>query len=159
MKSSRLYIWLLCAGAVALACGPRARGAAADSTAAAAPPAPAPGQRDSTMIASSLDVSVRDGVHFSLHVTNRTGEKVEVRFTSGQTYDFVVLDRAGTEVWRWSADRMFTQAMQTRMLDPDETITFTEAWQPDSLHGEFVAVGKLNSTNYPVEQRVEFSLP
>ena len=41
---------------------------------------------------------------------------VELDFPDGQTHDFVVLDAAGSEVWRWSDGRMFTQAHAEQVL-------------------------------------------
>ncbi len=111
------------------------------------------------MLATSLDVSVRDGVTLALHVTNTAASRIELRFSSGQTYDFSVLDAAGREVWRWSADRMFTQALQIKSHDAAETLTVQERWDSEGRTGRFTAVGTLRSSNYPVEQRVEFSLP
>ena len=156
---SRVLIWLLCAGAIALACVPRAqtRPARPDSTAAAA------GSADSSqseVLASSLDVNVSGAVvRFVFHVTNRADRKVELTFPSGQRYDFAVLDSDGREVWRWSADRMFTQSLQTRLLDPNETLTADERWNPGGRTGRFTAVAQLRSSNFPIEQRVDFTLP
>ena len=156
---SRVSIWLLTAAAIALACVPRAqtRPAPGDTTAAA------PRQADSSrteMLASSLDVNVSGGdVRMVFHATNRTDRRVEITFPSGQRYDFAVLDSAGREVWRWSADRMFTQAIQTRQLDPNETFTADERWSAGGRMGRFTAVAELRSSNHPIEQRVEFTLP
>jgi hypothetical protein len=156
---SRVLIWLLCAAAIALACVPRAqtRPARADSVAAA------PGEADLSLrdtLASSLDVNVSGGeVRLVFHVTNRTDRKVEITFPSGQRYDFAVLDAGGRELWRWGADRMFTQAIQTRLLDPNETMTADERWNAGGRTGRFTAVATLRSSNYPLEQRVEFTLP
>jgi hypothetical protein len=111
------------------------------------------------MIASSLDVTVLDGVTLALHVTNASGRLVELRFPDGQVYDFAVLDGEGREVWRWSADRMFTQALQTKQLDPNETLSVEERWDAQGHAGRFTAVATLRSTNFPVEQRVDFTLP
>ncbi len=155
---SRVLIWLLCAGAIALACVPRAqtRPTHPDSTAAA----PQQSTADSTMLASSLDVNVTGGdVRLVFHVTNRSDRKVELTFPSGQRYDFAVLDADGREIWRWSVDRMFTQAIQTRLLDPNETLTADERWSAGDRTGRFTAVAQLRSSNYPIEQRVQFTLP
>lgn len=111
------------------------------------------------MLASSLDVSVGAEVVLALHVTNTSGEPLEVRFVSGQTHDFAVLDSTGREVWRWSADRMFTQALQTRTIAVGQTVTYEERWSPDGASGRFTAVGRLSSSNVPLEQRVEFTYP
>lgn len=111
------------------------------------------------MLASSLDVSVHDAVTLSLHVTNASDSSVELRFPSGQIYDFAVLDSAGHEVWRWSADRMFTQALQTKSLDASQTMTLEERWDAGGRTGRFTAVARLASSNFPLEQHVEFTLP
>ena len=109
-------------------------------------------------IASSLDVKVGEAVEFTLHVTNSSPKRVELRFPSGQTHDVVVLDTQGREVWRWSTGRMFTQAMQNKVLSASDTLTFTETWHPEH-GGAYTAVASLLSENYPSEQRAAFSLP
>jgi hypothetical protein len=154
--SSRQSIWLLCAGAVVLACGPRAQSAASSDSSIAES---IRSGSDSTALASSLNVSVGDEVRLSIHVTNSTDRPIELRFSSGQTHDFVILDASGAEVWRWSAERMFTQALQTRSLAAGESISYEERWSPDNASGTFTAVGRVASTNLPIEKRVEFTLP
>ena len=109
-------------------------------------------------IASSLDVKVGEDVKFSLHVTNSSSKRVELRFPSGQTHDLVVLDAQGREVWRWSRGRMFTQAMQNKVLGTSDTLTFTETWRPEH-GGTYTAVASLLSQNYPAQRQAEFSLP
>jgi hypothetical protein len=155
--TSRFLIWLCCAGALVLACGPRVRSNEA-AIAKAAGDVKRP-QGSGKMLATSVDVTVRDGVTLALHVTNTSDKRVEMRFRSGQTHDFIVLDSAGREVWRWSADRMFTQALQNELLDPRETISYEEHWDAAGRVGRFTAVAVLTSSNYPVKERVEFTLP
>ena len=58
-----------------------------------------------------------------LVLNNRTDQKLELQFSSGQTYDFVVRNEKGEEMYRWSADRMFTQ--EQRKL----TVKGEEVWQ------------------------------
>jgi hypothetical protein len=111
------------------------------------------------MLASSLDVSVGAEVVLSLHVTNTSDQSLEVRFASGQTHEFAVLDAGGREVWRWGADRMFTQALQTRTIAAGQTVTYEERWSPAGASGRFTAVGRLTSSNVPLDQRVEFTYP
>ena len=157
VMTSRLAAGILCAGAIALACGPRTR-----SATATAPQVTTPVPQNSSIepaLATTLDVSVSSGVTLALHVTNKSDSKVELRFPSGQTHEFLVLDAGGREVWRWSFDRMFTQSLQTRLLDSDETLTVEGRWDPGALSGKFTAVAKLTSTTHQVEKRVEFTLP
>lgn len=151
---TRFVASLLCLAAAAYACGPRPRSDPAAATATVPTRMP-----NEPALASSLDVSVSGSVRFALHVTNATGRRLELNFPSGQTHDFAVLDASGREVWRWGADRMFTQALQNKLVDSRETLTFEETWQPGSARGSFTAIGTLRSDNYPVETRVEFTLP
>lgn len=156
MTSSRLSICLLCAGAIVLACGPRARDATTrDSTT----PASADSPKDGSVLASSLDVAVGTDVRLALHITNASDSTLELQFMSGQSHDFAVVDSTGAEIWRWGADRMFTQALQTRALAAGQSLTYEERWTPGNATGRFTAVARLTSSNLPVEKRIDFVLP
>ncbi|MGD9518318.1 MAG: BsuPI-related putative proteinase inhibitor [Armatimonadota bacterium] len=56
-----------------------------------------------------------------LTVRNDDQAPVDLTFPTGKTYDFTLTDAAGTEVWRWSADKAFTQALVKRTLKPAES--------------------------------------
>lgn len=155
--TSRIIIWLLCAGALVLACGPHAHHNDSAASAADAPPAPPP--PDGQVLATSVKVAVSNAVDLSLHVTNMADHSVELDFPNGQTHDFVVLDSSGHELWRWSNGRMFTQAVQNKLLGSSETVTYEEQWDPRGLHGNFTLVAILRSTNFPKEERVAFRVP
>lgn len=100
-----------------------------------------------------------DSVQFVLQVTNTTPTPTELEFSSAQQFDFVV-ERNGSEVWRWSADQMFTQALQKRVLAPGETLTYSATWRPaPGLQGEFTAHGVLTAATHPLEQKARFRIP
>ena len=142
--------------ALILACGPRVqRNAAASAHDANATTVPS----IDTAIAASTRVSVGSGVDFALHVTNLHDHALELRFPSGQTHEFVVIDSAGREVWRWSDGRLFTQSLQTKLLGSRESITFADRWDGGGRTGRFTAISTLRSANHPVEERVDFVLP
>jgi hypothetical protein len=156
--NSRIVIALLCAGAVAFACGPRPHESEAS---------PGPAGRGSSAsasavgpdIASSLSLSVSEDVEFRLHVTNRSPKKLELTFPDGQTHDFYVLDTTGREVWRWSEGKLFTQSLQKKLLDAGSTVSYSEEWDATATSGAtYTAVAVLNSSSHPVEKRVEFTL-
>ena len=153
---NKIVVPLLCAAAIAVACGPRAHSTTTDAPAATTTKKRSP---DEPTLASSLEISVKNGVSLAFHATNRDTRRVELVFPSGQTHDFAILDASGREVWRWSKDRLFTQALQNRVLEPSETLTYEERWTPGDLRGTFVAVATLRSSSHPLETRVEFTLP
>ena len=164
LMNSRLVISLLCAGALAFACGPRSRSEASTTTlATAAPTNPAVVHRkktDQTRLSSNFGVKVEpQAVRFALNVTNVGEKRVELAFPSGQTYDFVVSDTLGREVWRWGTGRLFTQNLQNKLLGEGDSMAVNERWEPSQLHGKYVAVATLHSSNYPIQERVEFVLP
>ena len=142
---------LLCAAAIAFACRPGVRPSLAGVVPSHRPAA------DSAGIAGTLGVSTTDGVRFAFHVVNETAERVEVRFPSGQTRDFVVLDAAGKEVWRWSRGRLFTQTVQNKFLSGRDTTVYESRWQP-TRPGHYTAVGTLRSGNFPLERRASFEV-
>jgi hypothetical protein len=111
-------------------------------------------------LASAFEVKVEQGgVRFALSVTNEAKKHIEVTFPNGQTHDFVVVDSLGREVWRWGASRMFTQSVQNKMLAGGETMRITERWEQGAARGKYVAIASLHSSNFPVVERVEFTLP
>jgi hypothetical protein len=151
---SRLLIAVLFVGALAFACGPRSH---SSETPSSVPPEMV--RQANSPLATSLNVTVDGGVRLAFNVMNASASKIEVQFPSGQTHDLVVLDESGREVWRWSASRMFTQALQTKQLDAGETIAYDEKWDAAGKRGNFTAVATLNSTSHPVESRVTFTIP
>lgn len=161
--TSRLIIWILCAGALVLACGPHAHhnesaASTTDEPPAAPPRAPAT-SADGKVLATSAHVTVNRAVSLSLNVTNLAEHSLELDFPNGQTHDFAVLDSAGQVLWRWSAGRMFTQALQNKLLSSSETVTYEEKWDPNGLRGDFTLVASLRSSNYPIEEKVGFRIP
>ena len=146
----RFIVPLLLAAAFAFACGPRSH--SSEPSTVKVPEGGSP-------VASSLNVSVGREVEFSFHVTNNGTKRLELVFPSGQTHDIIVMDSTGREVWRWSDGRMFTQSLQNRVLASNQTLSLQEKWKPAKAVGTFTAVARLKSENFPLEQRVEFTLP
>lgn len=150
--NTRLLITLLCTGAIAFACGPRSH------TEASTASTRAKRTRDA-QLTPTFNVSAHDGsVDLALSVANVGTKRMELQFASGQTYDFVVLDSAGREVWHWAEGRMFTQALQNRVIDGGDSLVVHERWASPA-RGEYTAVAMLKSSDHPIEQRVSFRIP
>jgi hypothetical protein len=113
-------------------------------------------KNESIKLTTSFDVAQQENaVHFALRITNTTSKRVELTFASGQAYDFIVVDSLGREVWRWAEGRIFTQSVQNKLLGKGEGITISETWAP-AKPGKYAAIALLRSTNYPLQERVEF---
>ncbi|MBI2843753.1 MAG: hypothetical protein HYX78_10170 [Armatimonadetes bacterium] len=81
-----------------------------------------------------------ESVKLTFTIENRTGQKMTLRFPSGQLYD-IWIKKNGAEIWRWSYGKAFTQAITSRALDPGEKMTFTEAWRQVTNTGDQVPPG------------------
>lgn len=150
--TQRLVVALLAGALLVYACGPRTGSSEARRD---------EGSVAGDTVAASFNVRVgAPPVAFTFLVTNNSSRRLELSFTSGQTHDIAVLDSLGQEVWRWSAGRLFTQAIQNAVLETSETLTYEAEWTPAPTHrGTFVAVATLLSEDHPLEQRVTFAIP
>ena len=132
-------------------------GCSAPKPAAETPPEAVVVKADS--LATSLEVEVRPGlVRFILHATNPTRNTIKLDFSSGQRSDFVVRDGSGAEIWRWSADQMFTQALGSELVPAGGSLRYEAEWRPGNRSGTFTAIGRITTTNAPLEQRATFEL-
>lgn len=178
--NTRLTISLLCAGALAFACGPRSHSEAPTALASAVPIHAVANAVSRTPVGDHLrrhdatsgkrgdvqriekldsrfniDIAPRR-VLFALDVKNVGGKHIELNFPNGQSYDFVVVDSLGREIWRWSSGRMFTQGVQNKQLGTGEGMRVSETWSRPAHPGHYTAIATLKSSNFPVEQRVDF---
>ena len=103
----------------------------------------------------SVDAS-EDAVSFGFSVENTGAEPVDIHFSSGKTADVTVF-REGTEIWRWSDGRMFTQLLRTETIAPGESITHDCRWDYPSP-GYYSAEATLEATNVDLVERVEFEV-
>jgi len=138
--------------AVAVGCAP---GSAPEGQ-----PEPSPEEAEGVeaqQVVSSLQAETAgDSVRFTLRVTNASESPVALTFPTGQSYDFVVHD-GGEEVWRWSGDMMFTQAIRTESLAAGETLEFSEWWTPARAAAEeYIVRGHLTAQEHRAEQETRF---
>ena len=169
MNPRNILIPLLCIGAVAFACGPRSHSEASLVTTNIAKAEPSPARhvtrkqplRNVTKVTGNFVVTAeQNSIRFALDVTNEGKKNVEFDFPSGQRYDFAVTDSVtGKTVYRWAADRMFTQSVQNASLGGGETMHITEHAATALPRGSYVAIATLRSSNFPVQERVAFEIP
>jgi hypothetical protein len=91
-------------------------------------------------------VDVGKTVRFALRVVNIAGKTAELTFPSSKQYDFWVT-RGNDEIWRWSDDRLFTQAVEKETIDPQSLLTLSEPWVAGPA-GEYVVHGELHAEGY-----------
>ena len=163
---TRLLISLLCAGAVALACGSFARHDVPVRRLAATTVQPTVRQSSRKAKAEPPPkVNGNFAVHiephalqFAFNLTNEGKKQVELTFPDGQQYDFTVVDSAGHERYRWGSGRMFTQSVQNKLIDGASTMRITERVELTLPRGTYVAVATLRSSNFPMKESATFAV-
>lgn len=140
---------------VALACG---------ACAPAEPPPGSPADSGAAAGTAPLLASVQarpfgsDSVQFTLQVTNTTTAPLELSYTSGQTFDFIV-SRGGQELWRASSEMMYTQALRTETLAAGATESHSATWTPPAgARGEYSVRGVLTARNVQAAQSATFRI-
>lgn len=72
---------------------------------------------------ASEPLAINTAVWWVFELTNTTGAALDLTFPSGQMGD-VALSRDGSEVYRWSIDKSFLQAVQVVTLQSGKSTTF-----------------------------------
>ena len=76
-----------------------------------------------------------------LRLGNEDDDPVTLTFASSQIYDFWVRDSGGSEVWRWSASRVFAAVITNVAIMPGATVEYTDSWDQLNNHGAAVPAG------------------
>lgn len=103
----------------------------------------------------SVEIEVGDGASqvdepVDLLLVVSASEPVTLQFSSGQRFDFVV-SKDGEEVWRWSGDQFFTQALGEESLGAGDELRYEAQWTPME-EGSYEVVGLVTATNPEFEE-------
>ena len=118
------------------------------------PPTPPP----ASPLVATLRVGVDSVVRLAFTVTNATDARIELKFPNAKTHDFIVADRSGAVLWRWSEGKAFGDVATVVAIGAHESITYTEQWRP-TAHGELIAGALLTSATQNVSARTAFTVP
>lgn len=97
-----------------------------------------------------------EAVTFEFTVENAGGSDVELTFRDGRTAD-VRVAADGEAVWRWSDGRLFTQALRSETVAPDDSRVYEMTWETPEP-GTYEAVATLEAANVSVEARAAFEV-
>lgn len=79
-------------------------------------------------------------IEFQMSLKNKSESPIDFTFSSGQKFELTVHDQHHKELYRYSKDKMFTQAFQTVTLMPNETYDFSDVWKKrarsGNIHGD-----------------------
>jgi len=100
-----------------------------------------------TLAADRARYSQGETIRLTLVKVNVTSSPVTLHYRTGQRFDLAAF-QGGQEVWRWSANRVFTQASARVVLRPGETQSFRAAWDQRDRAGRLIAPGPVTIRGY-----------
>ncbi|WP_058486473.1 M56 family metallopeptidase [Defluviitalea phaphyphila] len=90
-----------------------------------------------------LDITTQEEFAIlNFYLQNISDETINFYFNSGQKFDILITDNNGIEVYRWSNDKFFTQAIINVELEKNEKLSFSEVWDYKDNEGNRVLPGK-----------------
>jgi len=91
-----------------------------------------------------MSYSVSEPIVMTLKIFNYTKEDINFQFNTSQRYDFIIEDEEGSEIWRWSKDRMFAMMLGEEILGPDNPeIIYTAEYKDKLSPGYYKVTGIL----------------
>ncbi|RCX13185.1 S-layer family protein [Anaerobacterium chartisolvens] len=75
-------------------------------------------------VVPSVEVS-DSGLTMKLSIANHSGKPVTINHSSGQKYDFTLMDSDRNIIYRWSADKSFIAALTTTVIEDGDTLEFS----------------------------------
>ncbi len=72
-----------------------------------------------------------ESIEMKLSIINNTKKSITINHSSGQQFDFALLDTDKNIIYSWSANKSFTMALTSTTIEPGKTLEFS-----DTLSGE-----------------------
>ncbi|MGM0757087.1 MAG: BsuPI-related putative proteinase inhibitor [Bacillota bacterium] len=95
---------------------------------------------EKTVVLTVDPVQKGSSIQFNMSLKNESDRDIEFTFNTSQKFELSVYDENGNEQYRYSKDRMFTQAIQSFVLKKDEAYDFQDKWSNGVEPGTYEAV-------------------
>lgn len=95
-----------------------------------------------TLEIPKTEVKTRRAISIKLILENIGDAPKKLSFSSGQKFDVVVDDFREKEIWRWSADKVFTMMLQEDVFGPGQREVYAVSWNQRDLQGRLVPLGE-----------------
>lgn len=98
-----------------------------------------------------MSYSVGEPVIMTLKIFNYTEEDIFFHFNTSQRYDFIIEDKKGNEIWRWSKDMMFAMVLGEETLGPlNQEVICTEEYKGKLSPGYYKITGFFVARDRPM---------
>lgn len=81
-------------------------------------------------------------VKITITVTNKSPADINLLFGSGQSYDVLITDKSGRDVWHWSRGKVFSMAVRHVKIAARQSVKYALTWKQADNDGRPVKPGK-----------------
>ena len=93
--------------------------------------------QETSQVQVTPSAELKDGViQMKLAITNNSSSKVVINHSSGQKFDFELLDAGRNSLYRWSADKSFIAALTQTVIEPGKSAEFSDTAKMDQYGGD-----------------------
>lgn len=75
-----------------------------------------------------------DSIEMKITIMNNSKKAVAIKHTSGQKFDFRLLDENKKELYVWSADKLFIMAESSTVIEPGKMLVFSDTLSGDQYN-------------------------
>jgi len=97
-------------------------------------------------------------IELVLKLNNRSARDTTLQFSSGQRYDFQIVNESGETAWTWSADRSFMQALGSEQLTAAGALEYREQISTPLPPGRYAVTGSITTTGSPLTARTTITI-
>ena len=97
-------------------------------------------------------------IELVLKLNNRSDRDTTLQFSSGQRYDFQIVNESGETAWTWSADRSFMQALGSEQLAADGALEYREQVVTPLPPGRYAVSGSITTMGSPLTARTAITV-
>lgn len=114
-----------------------------------------PPAQPGTLTLSKPQIKPGQPVRMIFSVVNTSGKPVTYNFPTGQRFDIIATNAAGTAVWNWAATKRFSRNLASLSLPPGKSFVYRAVWNGRAQSGHLVPPGPytlqahLTSNNRP----------
>ena len=88
-----------------------------------------------------------DVIELTLELENSSDQALVLNFSTGQRYDFAILQSPADTVWSWSEERMFMQMLGQETVGPNQVLVYHEQVSPELSAGTYTVTGRIVAQN------------
>ena len=104
-----------------------------------------------SMSTDKMSYAVGEAIMITLKFFNYTEEDIIFHFNTSQRYDFIIEDKEGNEIWRWSEGRMFAQMLGEEILGPrNPEVIYKAEYKGKLIPGYYKIIGVLVAKDRPM---------